>query len=646
MIIYNKTIWENNKTPINADNLQKIEDGIEYLFDINREVPEAENLRVQAENTRKANEVARIELEKQRVDAENLRKEKIIEIQTDYDSLKKVIIDENASANLQNQINQTNSQLEQKANKTDISSNMKFMGAKTTTEIFELRGSIGDYYYSTDENIYYMYSSSNEWICIGGGNYFDRTLITYQLNVEGRYLNKNGKFTNISNNKFKTIELPVNPKERFLINATYRDSQRMYSFLDASDNVLSVYPDSQEKLSQTSESKLVTIPENVFKIRVGTYGVGVVIKAPLIDVDYDTVISANKSKNLLEAIINDLEVSTETGKYLNENGLIRNITSNNFEITEINVKKGDVFFISGQYIDKSRLFSLRNINNDVVSVYPNSIEDLPQTIDSNIPITIKCDGVLTVCNYKLNNINFSIKKLTFTTNDGENANSDDNNLICENNILLLNKILCIGDSLTKGAYYSTELKGASIKENYPYYLSKINNVEVTNGGHSGYSPSRWYNEKRNLYDIAAHDTFIIWLGTNLGLTDTLDDDTLSGDYSTYAETETGYYCRIIENIKELRPDANIFLCNIFASSGNTSVTNTVLEKIATKYDLPLFDMNDGTIYNGENHDVLHPFGNNVHFGKVGNITVANKITNYINNYIKDNPAQFEKVYIK
>lgn len=72
--------------------------------------------RISNENTRKANEVTRIESEKQRVDAENLRKEKIIEIQSDYDSLKKVIIDENASANLQNQINQTNSQLEHKAN--------------------------------------------------------------------------------------------------------------------------------------------------------------------------------------------------------------------------------------------------------------------------------------------------------------------------------------------------------------------------------------------------------------------------------------------------------------------------------------------------------------------------------------------------
>ena len=56
MIIYNKTIWENNKTPINADNLQKIEDGIEYLFDLNREVPDAENIRVKAETKREQQE--------------------------------------------------------------------------------------------------------------------------------------------------------------------------------------------------------------------------------------------------------------------------------------------------------------------------------------------------------------------------------------------------------------------------------------------------------------------------------------------------------------------------------------------------------------------------------------------------------------
>lgn len=533
-----------------------------------------------------------------------------------------------------------------KVNRTEISENMTFKGTKTTNEIMQIVGTNGDYYYSSDEKCYYMYS--DKWDIVGSGSSIDRMLITQNLVVENRYLNKQGNWSTISNNNFKSLEINVKPRERFMINSTYLDSLRMYSLVDKNDKVVSVYPNSSEDLTKTTESIMVTIPNDVEILRVGTYGAGSVVKAPIIDVDYDTVISSKNNKNLLDVLINDFKVSTEVGNYLNEKGLIREAPNNNFEITEIDVKKGDVFFISGQYIDKSRLFSLKNINNEVVCVYPNSSEDLTITAESNIPLTIECDGVLTVCNYKLSDINLSIKKLTFTTNDGENTNSKDGNSIYENNILLLNKILCIGDSLTRGAYYSPENNGASIKENYPYYLSKLSQLETTNAGHSGYSASTWYEEKRSLYDIASYDTFIIWLGTNNGYTDTLEEDTNFDSYHDYALTETGYYCKIIENIKELRPNANIFICKIFASKGDVDTSNLVLDKIALKYNLPILDMNDGTLYNKSNtelQNLLHPFGNAVHFGKIGNLTVARKISDFIDEYINNNLSQFEDIYI-
>ena len=51
---------------------------------------------------------------------DNRVNERLLVIQKDYDSLKKVIIDENAAANLQDQVNQTNAQLDTKANNSKV----------------------------------------------------------------------------------------------------------------------------------------------------------------------------------------------------------------------------------------------------------------------------------------------------------------------------------------------------------------------------------------------------------------------------------------------------------------------------------------------------------------------------------------------
>lgn len=128
---YNSFITEAEANANNFENYTnnaKVKEEERKANELDRKSQEAKRAsneveRISNENTRKVSENARIESEKQRVDAENLRKEKIIEIQTDYDSLKKVIIDENASANLQNQINQTNSQLEHKANSHEVRKN-------------------------------------------------------------------------------------------------------------------------------------------------------------------------------------------------------------------------------------------------------------------------------------------------------------------------------------------------------------------------------------------------------------------------------------------------------------------------------------------------------------------------------------------
>ena len=107
MIKYDKTKWVDGTTVLRASHMEKIEKGITDIIDYNNSI-------YTDEAKRKENEIKREEEHNKRLEEIN---SSIKDIQTDYDSLQKVIIDENASANLQNQINQTNSQLEQKTNK-------------------------------------------------------------------------------------------------------------------------------------------------------------------------------------------------------------------------------------------------------------------------------------------------------------------------------------------------------------------------------------------------------------------------------------------------------------------------------------------------------------------------------------------------
>lgn len=206
------------------------------------------------------------------------------------------------------------------------------------------------------------------------------------------------------------------------------------------------------------------------------------------------------------------------------------------------------------------------------------------------------------------------------------------------------RVLCIGDSLTSGANYAPDWspEGSSIDENYPRILGRMINGDVTNAGVSGASASDWYVSESSKYDFSNYDTFIIWLGTNNGLTDTLATDVDPyEDYNDFAETETGYYCKIIGKIKEQNPDCLIVLTKIFASKGNVETTNSVIEQIANKYSLPIIDNSDLTV---ARFPVLHGNVNNPHFTKAGNIYIAKRYIKNLGSWFAENPNRTEYGY--
>lgn len=98
MIKYFKTLWENNITPVNGRNLNKIEDALEYLYDVIRNVPSEENIRIANEKQRQQDETTRSNSEIKRnatfdskikdVDkAINASNENIVEVNNKFESI-------------------------------------------------------------------------------------------------------------------------------------------------------------------------------------------------------------------------------------------------------------------------------------------------------------------------------------------------------------------------------------------------------------------------------------------------------------------------------------------------------------------------------------------------------------------------------
>jgi len=220
----------------------------------------------------------------------------------------------------------------------------------------------------------------------------------------------------------------------------------------------------------------------------------------------------------------------------------------------------------------------------------------------------------------------------------------------------MTSVLCIGDSLTRGASpiedWGVTTGTVPIYQNYPYMLGRMIRCDVENAGFSGISASTWYENwadtvtptedkpyKVPHYDFADYDTVIIWLGTNNGF----DPDDLDTE-----GTETNYYCKIIDAIQagyaaghtdERYSDHGlIVLAKVFATKSgyNLSDTNAAIDAIATRYGLPVIDNSD---LSPSKHPELHENVDNPHFGKSGYIYIANRFCKEISEWLSQNPTR-------
>jgi lysophospholipase L1-like esterase len=215
-------------------------------------------------------------------------------------------------------------------------------------------------------------------------------------------------------------------------------------------------------------------------------------------------------------------------------------------------------------------------------------------------------------------------------------------------------ILCIGDSLTAGDYGSYPAGTANVhSENYPFYLSKMTGATVTNKGICGYSSVMYWNSIADTIDTTkTYDSIYIFLGTNGGLTDTVDTDAAGADYATYTTTtQTGAYCAIVAWCKQKFPNAHIFLLNFPYNDREiswTTANSAIVAKIATKFSATLIDVmtkspftrDNGQIYRPVGYDVTNEPLGNLHFGRLGYLTLANVVTKLTQEDIDNNKINY------
>lgn len=189
-------------------------------------------------------------------------------------------------------------------------------------------------------------------------------------------------------------------------------------------------------------------------------------------------------------------------------------------------------------------------------------------------------------------------------------------------------IACIGDSLTEGDYGSEPEGTAHVHpENYPYFMEKFIGCKVLNFGKSGYTPiNYWDNKIKGInWSSISPDVVLIMLGTNWGLTDTIETDVEPfSNYEDFVHSNTGCYCKIIEYLFDvLGGKSQIILCSTPWVDDTrrphnkiySDQANIVIPKIAERYNLPMIDTRKIGL-NKLNTNTLQPV-DGLHFGKYG-----------------------------
>ena len=192
-------------------------------------------------------------------------------------------------------------------------------------------------------------------------------------------------------------------------------------------------------------------------------------------------------------------------------------------------------------------------------------------------------------------------------------------------------IMCCGDSLTWGAVYTSDNTFRQAHKTYPQIIGIKTGATIHEYATNGWDAINWWNDYAQHLISRSNQLVIIYLGTNLGLTDTIDTDAPGLDYNNYdTTTETGAYCAIVSKAKII--GAKVLLVHVYATSGNmgTDTVNAVIDKIATKFSVAVID--NKRLTDSKYHAYPDQSGqNSIHYNDFGYCAFASYIMHQMDN---------------
>lgn len=383
------------------------------------------------------------------------------------------------------------------------------------------------------------------------------------------------------------------------------------------------------------------------------------IKSDVIDVEGDVadikndIVDINTAIDKQQVAFSQISEGTKNlFDYQNANIFSGNIANSNgtYKITNGNYKLFWLPVISGEYYSIQKISSYRFRYGTTATTPMANVELLSQSV-GNDSATAKThqipDGAnyLVVMYYSPANDTLTEQQIleSIMVEKGQSvteyvpaktavdyiARQTISNAVGGNLFAMYDHLTCIGDSLTYSEVFTGETAHRQAKRTYPDVLAALSGNTAENIGRMGYSTAEWWAECSSLLQTKTNQLFIVYLGTNYGLTDTIDTDCPGTDISQFADTNTGCYGKILQTAKNL--GANAVLIHIYGGGGTGGVetTNSVIDKFGERYGFAVLD-NDKLLDNCYHIWPNRQGMNNLHYNDLGYAVFAGRLIATVN----------------